>query len=162
MHGFCRTPMILWIRSMATLSWKLLSPGKEESCTMSHMNCVDSRVESVEQMDCGKCVYGGDRLPASVARNPMVLAQVSVQPGGNPRLEASLTSLQLPLPSFTSLLRWQLLSDRSRCGEGLGDDGASAWLCFLEQSDSCSLSLSLASQSMELSESVADILGCRI
>lgn len=28
MQGFCRTPMILWILSMATLSWKLLSPVK--------------------------------------------------------------------------------------------------------------------------------------
>lgn len=30
-QGFCRTPMILWILSIATLSWKLLSPGKENS-----------------------------------------------------------------------------------------------------------------------------------
>lgn len=29
-QGFCRTPMILWILSIATLSWKLLSPGKEK------------------------------------------------------------------------------------------------------------------------------------
>lgn len=59
------------------------------------------------------------------------------------RLDASLHSL-----SF-SLLCWCWLSDRARC-------------CFLLHSASCSLSssLSLASQSMELSESVADILGC--
>ena len=38
--------MILWIRSMATLSWKLLSPGEEMSCTVSHMNCVDCSDES--------------------------------------------------------------------------------------------------------------------
>lgn len=95
----------------------------------------------------------------------MALSHVSVQLGGEPRLEASLTSLQLLTPSFTSLLRWQLLSDGPRCDGALGDGGASVWLCFLVQSDSCSLSLSslsLASQSMELSESVADILGCRL
>lgn len=57
MQGFCRTPMILWILSIATLSWKLLSPEKAESCTMSHMNCVDSRTVSVEQMGCVKCVF---------------------------------------------------------------------------------------------------------
>lgn len=64
MQGFCRTPMILWILSMATLSWKLLSPEKEESCTMSNTNCVDSRAESVEQMGCVKRVWEGtDSLP---------------------------------------------------------------------------------------------------
>lgn len=30
MCGFCRTPRILWIRSMATLSWKLLRPAGDE------------------------------------------------------------------------------------------------------------------------------------
>lgn len=29
MHGFRSTPIILWILSMATLSWKLLRPGRE-------------------------------------------------------------------------------------------------------------------------------------
>lgn len=64
MQGFCSTPMILWILSMATLSWKLLSPGKEKSRTMSHMNCVDSGAEHVEHMGCLKCVCEGtDSLP---------------------------------------------------------------------------------------------------
>lgn len=32
---------------------------QEESCSMSHMNCVDSRVESVQQMGSLKCVCEG-------------------------------------------------------------------------------------------------------
>lgn len=69
MQGFCRTPMILWILSMATLSWKLLSPGKEASCTMSNMTCVDCRDESVKHMGCAKCET--DSL-ASVVRKGLV------------------------------------------------------------------------------------------
>lgn len=32
---------------------------QEESCSMSHMNCVDSRAESVQQMGSVKCVCEG-------------------------------------------------------------------------------------------------------
>lgn len=50
MQGFWRTPIILWILSMATLSWKLLSPGKEHGFTTCYMSCVDCRVDSAERM----------------------------------------------------------------------------------------------------------------
>lgn len=104
--------------------------------------------------------------PCCVLHSPVAvsLSHFSMQPG-DPRLETSLTSLQLPSPSFKSLLQRQLLSVGPRCEAAQGDKGASVWLCFLVQSGSCSFSLSslsLASQSMELSESVADILSCRV
>ena len=67
-----------------------------------------------------------------------------------------------PPSPFTSLLRRRLPSDGPRCGGLLVGGEASVWLCFPWNSQTlCSLSLSslsLASQSMELSESVADIL----
>lgn len=51
---------------MATLSWKLLSPGKEESRSLSLVSGVDSRTESVQQMEF--VFESRDRLPAPVAR----------------------------------------------------------------------------------------------
>ena len=80
--------------------------------------------------------------PCFLLHSPMVLSHVSVQPGGDPWWEACVTSPQSPSPPFTSLLRWQLLSDGPRCGGLPEDGGASVWLCFLVQSNSCSLSLS--------------------
>lgn len=41
--------MILWIRSIATLSWKLLSPGKEAEGTMRAMNRINAAVHTWEQ-----------------------------------------------------------------------------------------------------------------
>lgn len=64
MHGFCRTPIILWMRSMATLSWKVLSPAKKDTqlkpfrwrnstSSLSRTGCS----ASVRQM--GSCVACG-------------------------------------------------------------------------------------------------------
>lgn len=102
MQGFRRTPMILWILSMATLSWKLLSPGKEESCTMSYTDCVDSRAESVEQMGCVKRVWEGtDSLPLC---GQEVLGHTKFGFDNDPKLSSFRAGLNMMLSSRESLI----------------------------------------------------------
>ena len=53
MQGFCNTPMILWILSMATLSWKLLSPVHRGSGEVRRESrCLCRGAEAAQQMGC--------------------------------------------------------------------------------------------------------------
>lgn len=48
--GFCKTPTIRWIRSMATLCWKLLNPRVKEGGWLEGMGCRSVSVEGMAKL----------------------------------------------------------------------------------------------------------------
>lgn len=92
-QGFCRTPMILWILSIATLSWKLLSPGKENS---DHEN-------DEPYQHCGAHVW-----TVSVIRNGCLKKKNSLNFTKTPNEAISSTCLNMVLPPTDTLHAYQM------------------------------------------------------
>ena len=98
MQGFCNTPMILWILSMATLSWKLLSPVNRGSGEVRHeshclcrgaaqqMGCLVNVYAAREEMVClyGQEAWGSFKdygltdFPTPVLTGPSMNARLAV------------------------------------------------------------------------------------